>query len=178
LKNTRHRTYTVAGIILAAGAALVVLGLVRGATPETLTGVVLCISAQMLACMRIIYRWVSSTSAERAALLASKQHHDTEAAKHAAGLIALAAERDRVHQESIAGARRRDQMIEADRAKLEIEFQERRAALISQAVETGVKLARSGALDAEADRARVIVPFPAQPADYERARGRGRDVIP
>jgi len=178
LLNMRHRTYTAAGAILASGAILVVLGLVRSATPETLAGVVLCISAQMLACMRIIYRWVTDTSVVRAALLGSKQRHDEEAAKHAAGLIALTAETERVRQEGIAGARRRDAALAVERAQLEAAFEEKRAALISQAIETGVQLERSGALEVAADRARVIVPFPAQPADYERARGRGRDVIP
>ena len=179
MHHMRHRTYTAAGVILAVGVSLVVLGLQRASTPETLAGVVICISAQMLACMRVIYRWVRDTRAERASLLASQQHHDTEAAKYSAGLLAIAKEQDRTRRELLDGARRLDQAIKVQRAALHNEFEEKRAELVSQAMETAIRLYRAGAFD-EAPRERVIVPFPAQPADYERARERerGRDVIP
>lgn len=174
----RHRTYTAAGLILAAGLVLVVLGLIRAATPETLVGVVLCISAQMLGCMRLIYRWVTNTAVVRAALLASKQRHDEEAAKYSAALLATAAEQDRTRRALVEGARRLDERLKIERAALAAEFEEAKNDLISRTMETTLRLARAGEFDVSAvrERERVIVPFPSQPADYERARG--RDVIP
>lgn len=180
LHRMRHRTYTAAGVILAAGLTLVARGLAHNATPETLVGVVLCISAQMLGCMRLIYWWVTNTAVLRTALLASKQHHDEEAAKYSAGLLANAAEQDRTRRALLEGARRLDQTLKVERAALEAEFEEKRADLVSRTMETTLRLARAGEFDEtavrERARERVIVPFPTQPADYERARG--RDVIP
>jgi hypothetical protein len=174
----RHRTYAASGTLLLAGATFIALGLAGDATPETLAGVVLCISAQMLASMRLIYRWVTDTSVVRASLLLSKQRHDEEAAKYSAGLLAIAAEQDRTRREAIAGARRRDETLKIEREALQAEFEEKRATLVCQAIEAGVRLAQSGKLDEAPARERVVVPFPMQPVDYERARDRGRDVIP
>ncbi|MFF5451819.1 hypothetical protein ACFY40_11340 [Streptomyces sp. NPDC012950] len=174
----RHRTYAVSALFIITGGVLVACGITLGSMPSVIAGVALCISSQLIACMHVLHRWITNVTAERAALADARQRLDQEAAKYSAGLLALAAERGRIQRDAITAASRRDATLKAEREALQAEFEEGRAELISRAMETALRLKQSGALDEPAARERVIVPFPQQPADYERIRERGRDVIP
>jgi hypothetical protein len=175
LRIKRHRSYIVAGIFLAIGIALVAAGLSHDSLPETIAGVSLAFAGQLIACMHIVHGWVTSTAAERSTLHQASQRLEAESAKCAAGKVALDAERDRLRRDRVSAARRADLALQEHRAALDAQFEERKSALVSEAMEAAFLIFQSGGHRAPA-RERVVVQFPGQLADHERARS--RDVRP
>src|SRR5687768_9853814 len=127
----RHRSYAVAASLLLAGITLTSLGIASNTLPETIAGVVLCIFGQVVACMRILHGWITNTTAEKAQLQRAAQHLDDQAQKHAAGKLALDAEMARVRGDRIAAAARADEARRVERERLQAQFDEQRAELIS-----------------------------------------------
>jgi len=175
LQVKRHRTNTIAAATLCVGAALLTIGVAEDRLPETITGFALTVCAALAISLHVVHRWITNTAQERDALHEATLRRDDERAKYLAGQYAVEAELKRIRLDAVAAARRADKALQAERVTLHAAFEEKRAALISQTLEAAVQMIdEGGLLDAprNAERGRTVLPFPAQPADHERARGR------
>lgn len=171
----RHRTNTVAVATLLIGAVLLTIGVIEDSLPETITGFTLTICASLATCLHIVHRWIVDTAHERDALHEATQRRDHERERYLAGQFTIEAELKRIRLDAVAAARRADEALQAERVALHAAFEEKRAGLISETLEAAVQMIDEGGLldpPRSAARGRTVLPFPAQPADHERARGR------
>lgn len=175
----RKRTYAVvAAATFIVGAALIVFGIVADHLPYTIAGAAIAISTQAAVSLCAVRRWTTNTAHERRALRDAQLQADESRARYRAAEYAIEAERKRLRHDAIAAGRRADATLQAELDALHQQFEEKRAALIGETLETAFHMINDGKLfeptrpgDARG-RGREVIPFPVQPADHERARGR------
>jgi hypothetical protein len=176
--RSQRRSYVVASVFVLTGSGLVGAGIVGDSLPEVVAGVSLAFSGQLIACMHILRKWITNTAVDRQRYNDAAVRLDEESAKYAAGQRALEEERGRCRRDRIAAARRMDEHLRAEQAALDAQFEEQRNALVSHTFEVAYRMFKNGGMDAAPTRNSVVVQFPTQPADQERARERSRDVSP
>lgn len=178
LKN-RNRITSAAAVFLA-GAFLLTYGAANEHLPHTLAGATTTLVGVISGSMILVHRWVTATSAERRALLDARLRADDERARYLAAQYALAKEKDRLRRDAIAASRRVDVELQRQRDVLRQQFADQRTDLICETIESTYRMIKDGKLldppARSAARGRAVIPFPEQPADRERTRGRGRDL--
>lgn len=133
-------------ITLIAGIATTATGLTAGDTARSASGASITIIGLATLSLIVLHRWVTDTSAERGRLAAATTAASNEQARYIAGLAAVDAERARVRRDATAMARHQLAQLEAERAKLQAEFDADRERISTEAFRTGALMERAGLL--------------------------------
>jgi len=138
------RPIAAAGTGTAAGAVLMVAGAITEETGIAIIGAATLIVAAMVACLIVLLRQLTDTSAERAAL------HDKQEG-YIAAQATVAAEHERVRRDLARSAQIAQETIDQERHALRIAFEEERLALTTKAFKMGHRMALNGTLEADDD---------------------------
>lgn len=167
------RTARATGIaLLAAGLSASGYGVATQATPHSLAGVCLTVTALTLIALTCIRAWIVNTSAERDQLIEARSDAEAERRRYFAAQAALEGEMTRLTRDMAADRARAAAKLLADRTAMEAEFEENRLQLQTEAFRTGVQMERSGMLKPETPALPTnLIPFPGHPSPArERTR--------
>lgn len=172
-------TAVTAAVALTTGLAAILYGVVRNETARALGGVALITIALTLIALVAIRRWVTDTRDEQRQLAQATREAQDERAKYIAAQAALENERQRLMRDAAADRARNTAALRAEREAMRQEFEEERAKLVCETLETAVQLVR-GMVDQEPkQQSDVVIQFPTQEPDHspERERSRGHNVV-
>ncbi|MEV8477838.1 hypothetical protein [Streptomyces sp. NPDC051173] len=166
-------TATAATTVLAIGITVVLVGVLTSDPARAAGGACLTITALTLIALRLIRTWITDTAAERSRIQDAIRAADIERMRYLAAQSALGVERDRMRRDAEEATRHSSKQIKAEHARLREQFEEERAALISETFEAAFSMLTTGRLmDSLAHtHGRAIIPFPIEPA-----RTHGRDI--
>ncbi|WP_328721789.1 hypothetical protein OHT52_21360 [Streptomyces sp. NBC_00247] len=142
-------TTLVAAVITTLGAALMTYGITVGDTARCLGGVGLTMPALTFIALVAVRRWVTDTSRERASLADAQRAADAERMRYVAAQAAQLAEAQRLRRDVAAERAQLAARLDAERAAMQDVFEEQRATLVSETMETTVQMLRDGAFVAE-----------------------------
>ena len=169
LTASTRTTVTAATVVLVTGLAEILYGVTRGGPAHSIAGVGLTTTALTLIALTVIRRWVTNTTAERRQLAAATQAARDERDGYFAAKAVLENDQQRLMRAAAADRAHVVATLIAERAKLDAEFEEKRAALICQSLDEIADLMRSQK-QKQPERSSVI-PFPTQQPGRERSRG-------
>lgn len=165
-----------ASVTMLVGPALVLHGVIRQHPANSLTGVAVTMIALTLIILLVVHGWVTSTGAERARLSADQQAAQEEKARYFAAQAALENEQQRLHRDLAAERVALEERAKVERAATAAEFEERRAALVSETMDATFRMIRNGQFTNDRPRGKVIE-FPQQQAEPARKRPREHGVV-
>lgn len=174
--STRATAATTA-VALTAGVTTTLYGVITNEPARSLGGACLTMTALTAIGLGAVKRWVTDTHEEQHRLAQATQEAQDERAKYFAAQAALENEVQRLMRDAAADRARAAATLIAEREAMEADFAEKRTSLICEAIETYAQMLRSGDLDRQPPRSRVIQ-FPTQqPVQApERERPRGHNV--
>lgn len=174
--GTRAAAATTA-VALTGGVTATLYGVITNEPARSLGGVCLTMTALTAIGLGAVKRWVTDTREEQHRLAQATHEAQDERATYFASRAALENELQRHMRDAAADRARAEAALIAEREAMEAEFAEKRTSLICQAIETYAQMERSGDLDRQPPRSRVIQ-FPTQqPVQApERERPRGHNV--
>lgn len=159
-------TAVAATAVMTVGIGIILYGIVRNDLARSLGGACLTMTALTLLALIAIRRWTTDTQVERRQLADSTRAAEVEHTRYIAAQAALELERGRVLRDARTERDRMEVQIKAAHAAMRERFEQDRAKLICDTMETTVQLFRTGAFDplpAEHARGQVI-DFPHQAA--------------
>jgi hypothetical protein len=169
--TTRTRTTAVAGgTALAAGAAVILHGVIQQDLPRSLAGACLLLVSLTFVALALLHQWITDVSDQRRDLAEAKARADGERARYIALEGALEGEHAHLSRELAAKEARLAAQLEAERRALEVVFEERRAELICETTDAVVKMFHDGKLAPAPSAAGNVIRFPAQQPDHSRTR--------
>lgn len=173
LTGGTRATATAAGTVLLGGLALTLYGIIRDDFTPALGGTCLTVTALTVTTLVIIRRWIIDTSNERRALAEAERRAQDEYATYIALKAALLNEQGRLRQDISAEAAALTERLAVERRQTEAEFEERRAALISETMEATVLMIRGNKFAPTACGTGKLIPFPKQEPHRQQAREHG-----
>lgn len=168
-------TQATAGTVLLGGLALTLYGVIRDHYTGALGGTCLTFTALTAIALATIRRWITDTSAERATLAAAERRCHDEYASYIALKAALEVEQGRLRQDISAESAALTERLAVERRKAEADFEEQRAALVSETMEATVRMFHNGKFAPDTSTAGKLIPFPQQ--EPQRQRARGHEVV-
>jgi hypothetical protein len=167
------------------GLPALLYGILHNDTARSIGGACLIMTALVLSALVAIRRWIVDTSDERRALAdeqrqASEAHH-----RYIASQAALENEQARLNRDMAAERQRIAAQLIAEREVMRDEFEERKAALVAETMETTFLMIKGGkfAPEEETRQQGNLIQFPkdlpaqVHPASPERERSRGHEVV-
>lgn len=180
--STRALTGT-ASAALIGGLTVVLYGTLRQDLARAIGGTCVTLIALTVIALVVIHRWIVDTREERRLLAASQREAQAEKSQYFAAQAALEVERGRLIQGRAAERRADAARLQAERKALADEFEECRASLIAEAMETTVQMMRRKPPAEEPENKVIQFPkdlphqHPQQQGERERSRERG-EVAP
>jgi hypothetical protein len=169
--TTRTRTTAVAGgTALAAGAAVILHGVIQQDLPRSLAGACLLLVSLTFVALALLHRWITDTSDQRRTMTEAQSQAEAERARYFALEAALEGEHARLSRDLAAKEARLAAQVEAERRALEAAFEARRAELICETTDAVVKMFHDGKLAPAPSAAGNVIRFPAQQPDHSRTR--------
>lgn len=170
------RTTAAAAVVVAAGFAAILYGVIRGTPEHSIVGVGLIVTALTLIALAVIRRWVTDTADERRRLADAVQAAQSEREEYFALKAVLENDQQRLMRAAAADRAHAAATLITEREKMEAEFEEKRAALICKTLAEFADLMRSQ--KQKQPESGSVIPFPTQqPAQAtERERSRAHDV--
>lgn len=169
-------TAVTSAVVLTTGLTAILYGVARGDLTRSLGGACLAMTALTALTLIAIRRWVTDTSQERKTLAAATREAHAERNRYFAAQAALENEQGRLNQDMATARARIAASLITEREAMRREFDEERAKLVCEAMETAVRMMRAKKPAARGD----VIPFPAQQQDCspvpERERSRGHNV--
>jgi hypothetical protein len=169
-----------AGVAALTGITLTGHGILRASIPQAVGGSCLTMAALIIIALVLIRRWVSDTRDVRNALAATQREVERERSRYFALQMALEGEQGRLTRDMATERRRIAAILIREREKMDADFEEKRAALISETVEATVLMIHNGKLAPNTPATGQLIHFPTQqqPAPAtERARSREHGVV-
>ncbi len=166
--------YTAVATALCGGVALALNGILHDQIPHSLGGVGAVMIALTTAALLVIRRWVTDTRTERGLLATAQREAQTERARYIAAQAALESERTRMSRDLDAEQAALAERARVERDALEAEFEERRADLICETMESTVRMFHDGKFAPDTRRDATLIQFPNQ---QQEPRSRGRGVV-
>jgi len=163
-----------------AGGLLVVLhGTLRSNLAHTVGGTCLTLVALTGIALILIRRWIVDTSEERRILAASQREAQNQKTTYIAAQATLEVEQGRLTRDRALQVRADAARLTAEREAMVAEFEEKRAALVSETMEATVRMIRGGKLTPPAAAESKVIQFPHQHPQHqpERARSREHGVV-
>jgi hypothetical protein len=176
-------TATAATMATLGGLGLTLHGMWRDQLTCSLTGVVLVTIALAAIILTVIHSWITDTSIERTALAAAQRAAQAERTRHIAAQAALEGEQARLYRDLAADRAADAQRLKAERAAMESDFEESRAALAAEAMEILASWMVNGKVCPPEGHAGNLIQFPKPTQERERtptpqpqpARSRARE---
>lgn len=177
MDHTASIETTTAAVVMATGLAAILYGAGQGDPSHSITGVGLTTTALTLIALTVIRRWVTDTAAERSRLAEAVQAAQDEREKYFALKAVLENDQQRLMRAAAADRAHAAATLITERERMAAEFEEKRAAMICEALNEVADLMRSHK-QKPSERSSVI-PFPTQQPDraQERERSRGHNVV-
>lgn len=173
LTGGMRATATTAGMVLLGGLSLTLYGVLRDDYARTLGGTCFTATTLTVLALTIIRRWIADTSDERRALAAAQLRAQDESASYIALKAALVAEQGRLRQDINAEHAALTERLEVERRKMDVDFEERRAELIAETMESTFLMIHGGKFAPTTSGAGKLIPFPQQEPQRQRAREHG-----
>ncbi|MER5559638.1 hypothetical protein ABT071_13635 [Streptomyces sp. NPDC002506] len=176
-----HHTVSVRSASITAVASLVtglgiaVYGTLNDDLPRTLAGSCLLMIALLLSALLSIRKWIIEAQSERDALARARRDADDERLRYLAAQAAVEMERQRIERDAAMEREQGIVHIKAVKAAMEEQFEEQKAQLICQSLETAYDLYVRGLANSHqepAGHAKVI----AMPAPTRQREGQPDQV--
>lgn len=165
-----------AALITSAGLSTVVYGIITENLERTVGGAIFTMTALTLIALVLIRRWITNADADRQRHDDAVRAADTERMRYVAAQAALEVERGRGRRDLAAEHKRMSATLEAERAAMRDRFEEERATLVCETIETTFRMFQDGKFAPAAHEYARVIGFPNpthQRAAEEPARGRG-----
>lgn len=166
-----------AALIPSAGLSTVVYGIVTENLERTVGGAIFTMTALTLIALVLIRRWITNADADRQRHDDAVRAADTERMRYVAAQAALEVERGRLRRDIAVEHQQVAATLDAERAAMRERFEEDRATLVCETIETTFLLFRDGKFaPTEHGYAAQVIGFPRpahQRAAEEPTRGRG-----
>ncbi|MFD7016029.1 hypothetical protein [Streptomyces sp. NPDC059928] len=177
------RSATIAAITsVITGLSIAVYGTLNDDLPRTVAGSSLLTIALLLSALLSIRSWIIDAQSERHALARAIRDADDERTRYVAAQAALEMERQRVLRDAAMEREQSLARVKAAQAAMREKFEEERARLICEALETAVKLVEGGLLEDRSEavgHAKVIaMPSATRQREAQPEGVRDRDARP
>ncbi|WP_329215071.1 hypothetical protein OG352_05935 [Streptomyces sp. NBC_01485] len=176
LTGGMRATVTAAGTILLGGLSTSLYGVHHDDLARSVGGAFLAVTALIFIALAVIRRWIIETGHERSRLADSERRAQDEHASYIALKAALENEQGRLRQDISAEHAALNERLKAERRKMEADFEEGRATLISETMEATVRMFHNGKFAPDTAVAGQLIPFPQQEPARQRERSRGHEV--
>jgi hypothetical protein len=185
LTSGSRATIVAATAAMLGGLPVLLYGIWRDDTARSIGGACLVVTALILVALVLIRRWIVDTSNERRILAAAQRQASEEHTRYIALQAALENEQGRLNRDMNTERQRIAAQLIAEREAMRDEFEERKAELIAETMETTFLMIKGGkfAPKEEAPQQGNLIQFPkelprqAHPASPERERSRGHEVV-
>lgn len=164
----------------AVGLAVTLYGAIRDQPAHSLSGVcitMIALTALILLAIQGNRRSIADTRDERRALAIAQGQAMAEQSRYLAAQAALEIEQGRLNRDMAAERAALAARLKAECDQLREEFEERRAALIAETMETTFLLMRGNKFDPTASAQGNLIPFPDRQPQPQRARSREHGVV-
>jgi hypothetical protein len=162
-------------LAMAAGIALTSRGVLLSDLDNAVAGTCLTLvslTAIALACLR---RWIVDTREEQRVLAAAQREAERERSRYFAAQAALENEMGRLNRDMAAERQRIAAQLLQEREAMRIEFEEKRAEVITETVEATVLMFRNGKFAPETAATGQLIRFPRQEPTAAPQRERSRE---
>lgn len=179
LTNGARVTAGTAATILTIGVSVVLYSTLHNDPSRVLLGTCITLSALTVIALILIRHWIGDTSEERRLLAASQREAQAERSRYFAAQAALEVEQGRLTVDRSTQLRADTKRLQVEREKMTADFEERRAALVSETIEEVVSMIVNGKLAPESPTENKVIQFPHQHShpQPERARSREHGVV-
>lgn len=161
--------------MLLTGLSVTLHGVIRNDLVRAVGGTCLTLTALTAIALVLIRQWIVDTSAERRILASAQKQAEAERTRYFALQAALENEQGRLSRDMAAERSGLAARLHYDREALRSEFEERRAGLIAETMESTVLMMRGGKFDVEQKPSCNLIPFPKQHQTAEPQRERSRE---
>lgn len=165
-----------AALITSAGLGIILYGIITDDLKRAIGGAIFALCSLSFIALVVIRRWITDTNAERRRLDDAVRTADADRMRYVAAQAACEVERARVRRDVAAERELLAARLEAERAAMDKQFEEKRAKLICDTTEAAFLLFKDGFPDVSAPEGARVIGFPTldhQHAAAESARGRG-----
>lgn len=178
LTSSMRITATAAVAVMLGGLAAILHGVLRDNLASAVGGLSLTLTALTAVALILIHRWITDTSDERRGLAALQRQAQEQKSVYVAAQAALEVEQGRLAQDMATERYNLAVRLKAEREAMAREFDERRAALAAETMETTFLMLRNGKFETEAPAPGNLIPFPQQghpeqAPQHERSREHG-----
>jgi len=153
-------------VILAGGIAALLDGIIHRDVACTLGGVCAFLTALTFIALALVHRWITDTSEERRLLAATQREAQARKDTYLTAQAGLENEQGRLNRDMAAARAALTAQLQAEREQMDAEFEERRAALISETTEATFLMMQGGKFTAAAPAARKVI----QLRDHQQRR--------
>lgn len=178
--GSSRSTNMAAAVAMLGGLPALLYGILHSDTARSIGGACLVMTALVLSALVAIRRWIVDTSEERRAL-ADAQHQASEAQhRYIASQAALENEQARLNRDMAVERHRIAAQLIAEREAMRDEFEERKAALVAETMETTFLMIKGGKFAPEPPTGNLIQfpeQLPTQAPTPSRERSRGHGVV-
>ncbi|TGZ14677.1 hypothetical protein DV517_61600 [Streptomyces sp. S816] len=180
LQASVRATAAAATALSSTGLALTGLGVLRNNVPHAVGGSCLVATGIAVVALILIRTWITDTSDARNALAAAQRDAEKERSRYFAAQAALENEQGRLRQEVNAEQQRIASILATEREAMNIMFEEKRAALVSETMEVTVRMFRNGDFAPDTLTTGRLIQFPKQEHQVRttgQARSRGHEGV-
>jgi hypothetical protein len=172
--GTKVMTGTAAAVM--AGGLLVVLrGTLHNNLAHAVGGTCLTLVAFAAIALILIRRWIVDTSEERRLLAACQREAQNQRTTYIAAQASLEVEQGRLTRDRAIQIRADAARLKAEREAMVADFEEKRAALVSETMEATFRMMQGGKLAAPTAVESKVIQFPHQHPQHQPERGRSRE---
>lgn len=165
-----------AATVMFGGMALALNGIATSQVPRSLGGVGAIMIGLTMVVLLVIHKWVTDTRAERSRLAAAQREAQEERSLCIAAQSALESERTRMRRDLDAEQVALLERARVEREALDDEFEERRAALICETMETTFLMVHNNKFAPDVPRRGTLIQFPQQEQPHQ-SRSREHGVV-
>lgn len=168
-------TAAAAALVVAAGIAATLYGLIYDDLPRSIAGLGLTVVGLTVIVLIVIHRWVTDTRAERQLLAASQREAQSQKSVYVVAQAALENEQGRLNRDMAVERLALSARLKAEREALARDFAEQRAIVIAETMEATVMMYRSGKFAPTQTATGNLIEFPRQHPERQEERARSRE---
>lgn len=168
-------TAAAAALVVAAGLAAILYGLVYDDLPRSIAGLGLTIVGLTVIVLIVIRRWVTDTRAERQLLAAAQREAHNQKSVYVAAQAALENEQGRLNRDMAAERLALSARLKSERDALARDFAEQRATVIAETMEATFHMFRGGKFAPTQTVTGNLIEFPRQHPERQEERARSRE---
>ena len=163
-------------VTMLTGFTAITHGIAVDNTAHSVGGAAIIFTAVTAIALALLRRWIVDTTEERRLLIAAQCEAHAKSNRYTALQAALELEQGRLHQDLNTERHRIAVQLIAEREAMRVEFEEKRATLITETMEATVRMIQSGKATTRETTGQLI-PFPQQQPEPARQRSREHGVV-